>query len=178
MKQRIPDSLARWLMMTALIAACAATSTPTPQLPIMWRTTQSPVFPSEWPPTSSTKWGRYTFAYGSNPSELADGMYVTRSLTHTVVQRDGSEGEATVLSAALESVGIQGVSPLDATASAALKEGAQVQAQALQLTALPDVTLATELREYYRTWINLNGAFAQQIRSEHAAFFDWLESDR
>lgn len=151
--------------------------TPTPQLPIMWRTTQSPVFPSEWPPTSATAWRRYTFAYGSNPSELADGVHVTRPLTQTVVQRDGTAGEAVTLSTALESVGIQGVAPLAAAASAVLKTGPQVQAQALHLTALPNETAAIELREFYRTWIKLNGAFAKQIRTEHADFFAWIEND-
>jgi hypothetical protein len=178
MKQHLPEHAARWFVLTILLAACTTTSTPTPQPPIMWRTTQSPVFPGEWPPTSATMWVRYTFAYGSSPIGLADGMYVTRPLTRTVMQRDGSEGEAITLSTTLESVGIQGVSPLDAAASAALKKGAQVQTQVLQLTALPDATAAAELREFYRTWIKLNGAFVKQVRAEHADFFDWIESDR
>jgi hypothetical protein len=46
----------------------------------------------------------------------------------------------------------------------------------LQLTALPDGKMVAELREYYRTWIKLNGAFAAQIHSEHADFFDWIEN--
>jgi hypothetical protein len=104
-------------------------------------------------------------------------MYVTRPLTRTVVQRDGSEGEATTLSAALESVGIQGVLPLDAASSAALKKGPQVQTQLLQLTALPGETTAAEVREYYRTWIKFNGAFVKQVRADHAGFFDWIERD-
>lgn len=166
-----------WLALAILMAACTAMSTPTPQLPIMWRTTQSPVFPDQWPPTSSTKWVHYSFAYGSSPSGLADGMYVTRPLTRTVVQRDGSEGEAITLSTALESIGIQGVSPLEAASGAALNKGLQVQTQALQLTALPDESAAAELREYYRMWIKLNGVFAKQIRTEHKNFFDWIESD-
>ena len=168
-----------WIILAALLAACGATSmTLTPQPPIMWRTTQSPVFPSEWPPTSATTWVRYTFAYGSSPSGLADGMYVTRPLTRTAVQRDGSEGAAIALSAALESVDIQGVSPLDATSSAALKTGPEVQTQVLQLTALPDEITAAGAREYYRMWIKFNGAFAAQIRSEHATFFNWIENER
>jgi hypothetical protein len=165
-----------WIMLVALITACGATSMrPTPALPIAWRTTQSPVFPNKWPPTASTGWVRYAFAYGTSPTTLADGVYVTRPLTRTEVQRDGSDGMVATLSTALESVGIQGVKPLDATSSALLGKGPQIQAQCLQLTALPNATAAAEVREFYRTWINLNGAFAAQIRSEHAAFIEWIE---
>lgn len=177
MKQRLAARAARWSVLTILLAACAAPSTPTPQPPMMWRTTQSPVFPSEWPPTSATRWVRYTFAYGNSPSGLADGSYVTRPLTRTVVQRDGSVAQAIPLSTTLESVGIQGVSPLDAASSATLGQGPQIQARCLQLTALPDEALAAELREFYRMWLKLNGAFAKQIRVEHADFFAWIEND-
>lgn len=178
MNQQLPESAAHWLALTIVIAACAATSTPMPSPPIMWRTTQSPVFPNEWPPTSSTTWTRYTFAYGNSPTTmLGDGMYVTRPLTRTAVRRDESEGNVIALSTVRESVGIQGVSPLDAASSAALNKGPQVQARLLQLTMLPDEAVAVELRDYYRTWINLNGTFVVQIRSEHRDFFDWLEND-
>jgi hypothetical protein len=177
MRQHLPECAVGWLTLAIWLAACTATTTPTPQLPIMWRTTQSPVFPSEWPPTTETVWTRYTFAYGSSPSGLSDGMYVTRPLTRTEVQRDGSAGQSTTLSTDLESVGIQGVSPLDAAASAVLKKGPQIQAQVLQLTTLPGETAAVELREFYRTWIKLNGRFAAQIRAEHAKFFAWIEND-
>jgi hypothetical protein len=177
MNHRLLAGAARWLALMIWIAACTSMSTPTPQPPMMWRTTESPVFPNEWPPTSATVWTRYTFSYGNSPTELADGMFVTRPLTRTTVRRDGSEGDAIALSTTLESIGIQGVSPLDAASSAALGKGPQVQAQGLQLTALPNETAAAELREYYRTWIKLNGKFATQIRAEHADFFDWIERD-
>jgi hypothetical protein len=177
MNHRLLVGIGRWLTLAILLAACAATSTATPP-PMLWRTTQSPVFPSEWPPTSATVWTRYTFAYGSSPSGgLADGMYVSRPLTRTEVQRDGGAGQATTLNTVLESTGIQGVLPLDADSSAILGKGSQVQAQCLQLTALPDEAAAAELREYYRTWIKLNGAFAAHIRAEHADFFAWIERD-
>jgi hypothetical protein len=35
---------------------------------------------------------------------------------------------------------------------------------------------AAALRAYYQAWIKFNGTFTVQIRSEHTAFFDWLES--
>lgn len=178
--------VAAWLMLTIMIAACGgtvlpgATSTSKPPsqpdgLPTMWSTTQSPLFPLEWPPTSAMTWVRYTFAYGTNPMTLMDGAYVTRPLTRTVVQRDGTDGEAITLSTALEEAGIQGVRPLDAASSAALGKGPQVQARCLQLQTLPDEASAVELREYYRVWVSLNGAFAKFIRPDHAAFFEWIE---
>ncbi len=157
-----------------------ATATPTPSPsagpPTLWTTMQSPLFPSEWPPTASMTWVRYSFAYGRNPATLMDGAYVTKPLTRTIVQRDGTDGEATTLSTALESAGIQGVRPLDAVSSAALSKGAEVQAQCLRLQSMPDNAAAVGLREYYRVWVNLNGAFMAFIRPDHAAFLDWIEA--
>ena len=178
--------VATWFMLTMLIAACGgtvlpgATSTSKPPshpdgMPTMWSTTQSPLFPTEWPPTTSTMWVRYTFAYGTNPTTLMDGAYVTRPLTRTIIQRDGTDGAATTLSTVMEEAGTQGVKPLDAASSTTLGKGAQVQAQLLRLQATPDETEAAEVREYYRVWISLNGVFAKFIRPDHAAFFDWIE---
>lgn len=175
-------------LLAMLIAACGGTAmpsdTPTPRppsppsgMPTMWTTTQSPLFPSEWPPTASTTWARYTFAYGTNPTTLMDGAYVTQPLTRTLVQRDGIDGAAATLSTALEEAGTQGVKPLDAASSAALGKGAQVQALCLQLRDLPDDAAAAELRGYYRVWVGLNGAFVKFIRPDHAMFFQWLESE-
>jgi hypothetical protein len=141
----------------------------------MWSTTQSPLFPTEWPPTTSTTWVRYSFAYGRNPTTLMDGAYVTRPLTRTVVQRDGTDGAATTLSTALEEAGTQGVKPLDAASSTTLGKGPQVQARCLQLQSMPDEASAVELREYYRVWLSLNGAFTKFIRPDHAAFLEWIE---
>lgn len=144
----------------------------------MWTMMQSPLFPSEWPPTASTTWVRYTFAYGNNPTRLMDGAYVTQPLTRTIVQRDGTAGESTTLGSALEEAGIQGVKPLDAASSAAQGKGTQVQAQLLSLQASPDETVTAEVRAYYRVWVGLNGAFAKFIRPDHATFFQWIESEQ
>jgi len=176
------------VLLALLIAACAGgtsmpSDTPTPKppsppsgMPTMWTMTQSPLFPSEWPPTASTTWARYTFAYGTNPTTLMDGAYVTQPLTRTLVQRDGTDGAAVTLSTALEEAGTQGVKPLDAASSAALGKGAQVQTLCLQLQSTPDDTAAAELRGYYRVWVGLNGAFVKFIRPDHAEFFTWIEA--
>ena len=47
-------------------------TTPPPDLTV-WRKVRSPLFPSNWAPSADTVWVRYTFAYGSNPTELMDG---------------------------------------------------------------------------------------------------------
>ncbi len=158
-------------------------ATPTPQpFPspsgpqAMWTMMQSPLFPSEWPPTTLTTWVRYTFAYGRNPTKLMDGVYVTQPLSRTIVQRDGTDGEATTLRTAFEEAGIQGVKPLDAASSTALGKEPQVQAQLLQLQVTPDEAVAAEVRGYYRVWVGLNGVFAKFIRPSHAAFFEWIEA--
>jgi len=43
---------------------------------------------------------------------------------------------------------------------------------------MPDEATAAELREYYRLWLNLNGAFIKLIRANHAAFFEWLDNGK
>jgi hypothetical protein len=142
----------------------------------MWTTMQSPLFPDEWPPTASTVWVRYTFAYGNNPGRLADGAYVTRPLTRTTVRRDGTNGEVMISGTALESAGIQGVRPLDAASGATLGKGARVQAKSLQLQSMPDEATAAEVRGYYRVWVSLNGVFTALVRSDHEAFLEWVDS--
>ena len=164
------------VILSAFMTACTVMNTATPSMPIAWHTTQSPLFPDEWPPTASTVWTRYTFAYGSNPGALADGAYVTLPLTRTELRAAGASVLTTTLRTTLESAGIQGLQPLDATSSAALSTGPQIQEQCLQLHTMPDETAAVELRGYYRVWVKLNGAFAKLIQPDHAAFFDWLNS--
>lgn len=177
------------VLLSMLITACGGTTmsnaTPTPRPyaspsgpQAMWTMMQSPLFPSEWPPTASTTWVRYTFEYGRNPTKLMDGVYVTRPLTRTIVQRDGTDGAATTLRTAFEEAGIQGVKPLDAASSTALGKEPQVQAQLLKLQALPDAATAAQVREYYRVWVGLNGVVTKFIRPSHAAFLEWIESDQ
>lgn len=176
MKFKLHQAWPCWLVLAAFISACHTLDTPTSPPPISWHTTQSPPFPDEWPPTTSTVWVRYTFAYGSNPSALADGAYVTLPLTRTELRERGASAITTTLRTGLESAGIQGVTPLDAQSRAALETAPRVAAFGLQFIAAPDPEAANtrELREFYRTWLKFNGAFAKWIQPDHAAFFDWL----
>ncbi|HZY42494.1 MAG TPA: hypothetical protein VFF59_10915 [Anaerolineae bacterium] len=164
------------IILAAFITACNAMSTPTPAMPIFWQATQSPLFPNEWPPTTSTVWVRYTFAYGSNPSALVDGVYVTRPLTRTEVSREGRTVAAIDLNNPLESVRTQGMVPLTLQQQAMLDRRAQVESYGLTLTVLPaaGASEAAELRAYYQLWLKFNGAFAKLIQPDHAAFFEWL----
>lgn len=175
------------VMLAMLIVACGAGGTPMPSATstpqpfpspagpqAMWTTMQSPLFPSEWPPTAATTWVRYTFAYGRNPTTLIDGVYVTKPLTRTLIQRDGTEGTATTLRTEFEEAATQGVKPLDAASSTALGTSAQVETQLLSLQAAPDEAVAAEVRAYYRVWIGLNGAFTKFIHPSHVAFLEWI----
>ena len=179
MKQHLPESIVCWLTLAFSVVACTSISTPAPPPPVFWRTTQSPVFPNEWPPTSATVWTRYTFAYGSSSTGLADGMYVSRPLTRTEVNRHGQVVAETNLNNPLESIDTQGVVPLSSQQQVTLAKRAQVERYLLQLVALPAANRQTaDLREFYRLWFQFNGAFVKQIRSDHAVFLDWINRDQ
>ncbi len=174
-----------WLMgvnalLTFLLCACSSaassTATPMPQMPdTLWQTTESPLFPNTWPPTSATIWTRYTFAYGHNPAKLIDGAYVTLPLAKTDWTTNGVSTTIT-LSNNMTQAAIQGVVPLDAQAQADLSKGQQISNECLKLIGLPDTNVpeTKDLLTYYRAWFKYNGAFLGLIRQEHAAFINWV----
>ena len=152
-------------------------SAPTTSPDIMWRETQSPVFPMNWPPTADTVWIRYTFAYGSNPSQLMDGNYVSNPLSKTE-WKAGVE-TTTVLSKEMTQAAIQGMVPLDEESQRNLENYSQASNFSLKLTGIPDPqTLETqEFLAYYRAWFKYNGAFLGLIRPDHGAFIEWITQD-
>jgi len=87
---------------------------------ISWSKTESPLFPSNWPPTADTAWVSYTFAYGSNPAMLMDGAYVTSPLART--EWKGNVSTTTKLSNEVKQASIQGVLPLDSQTLAILEK--------------------------------------------------------
>lgn len=168
----------------ALIFICACNfagrvpaATPQPDM-TAWSETESPLFPLSWPPTADTVWVSYTFAYGSNPSTLMDGVYVTPPLSKT--EWEGGKSTTTVLSKDRKQETTQGVVPLDEQAGAILETGPRVSAYCLKLTALPDqpTSDAQDMLAYYQTWFKYNGAFLELIRNDHADFIEWVEQGR
>lgn len=103
------------VMLAIFLCACKLTAnlpTATTQPDMtMWRKTDSPLFPTIWPPTSETIWVHYTFAYGNNPTKLMDGAYVTNPLSKT--EWLGGKATTTALSNDMTQVAVQGVLPLD-----------------------------------------------------------------
>ena len=182
---RVGKAITGGALFTLILLACnfitpktgADLTSPTTSPDILWRETQSPLFPINWPPTADTVWVRYTFAYGSNPSQLMDGNYVSNLLSKTEWQA-GVES-TTVLSKEISQAAIQGVVPLDEETQKILGNESQVSEYILKLTEMPDLQ-ASETQEflaYYRVWFKYNGAFLKLIRAEHGAFIEWVTQD-
>jgi hypothetical protein len=153
---------------------------PAPAMPdLTWMKTESPLFPSIWPPTADTVWVRYTFAYGSNPANLADGTYVSAPLSKTEMKAGGSP-TTTVLNNEMTKAGTQGVMPLDNQALEILKTEKRVSASCLGLTELPDPNnpATQEILAYYQAWFKYNGAFLDLVRANHAGFIDWVNQGK
>lgn len=140
----------------------------------VWRKTESPLFPTNWPPTSDTVWVRYTFAYGNNPAKLIDGTYVTYPLSKT--EWKGGISTTTELSNKMTQAAVQGVLPLDNQTSIMLENEKQISAYCLKMTELPSPNMpeTKEILAYYHAWFKYNDAFLGLIRENHADFIDWV----
>lgn len=169
---RIISLLGRVILLAFLLSGCESNKMPPSS--IMWTRTESPLFPTDWPPSAETVWVSYTFAYGIDPTTLMDGSYVTAPLSKTE-WRAGS-GTTIILSDQMREAGIQGVTSLDEQARRILMTGRRVSQSCLALTALPDLDQneTKELLAYYGTWFQYNGTFVGLIRRDHAAFMDWI----
>lgn len=168
--------LLMYLVACNFTAVLPATS-PSPDLTV-WRQVRSPVFPSTWAPTAETVWVRYTFAYGSNLTQLGDGEYVTKPLSKTECR--GDVVKTTVLSHEMAQAAIQGVLPIDQPTRFLLQNEKPVTGDCVEMTRLPDLNLpeTKELLAYYRAWFKYNGAFLDLIRKDHKDFIDWVTSNK
>ncbi len=155
------------------LSACNFT-TALPASTTVWRKVRSPLFPSNWAPTAETVWVRYTFAYGSNPTKLMDGEYVTKPLSKTECREDVVK--TIELSNEITQAAIQGVTPIDKPTLLLLQNEKPVTGDCVMMTQLPDPNLpeTQELLAYYRAWFKYNGAFLDLIRKDHADFIDWV----
>jgi len=150
-------------------------SPPANKPPVLWNPAYSALFPNEWPPTPATIWVRYAYAQGRDMN-LSDGVRVAAPWARLELR--GSPATVTIvpLSASLEPVTIQGVTPIDAATQAVLAKGDDVSAYCLQLTALPPPNSppAAEMRAFYQTWLKYNGALVKLIQPSHEKFLAWL----
>ena len=167
--------------LTFLISACnflaskvqtEPSSTTSPE--IMWTETQSPFFPTTWPPSSNTTWVRYTFAYGNNSALLMDGSYVTNPLSKTK-WKAGIEA-TTELNKEKTQAAIQGVVPLDEETQKIFEDEKLVSEYCLTLTNLPDLNTpeAQKMLAYYKAWFKYNNAFVELVKSDHSEFINWV----
>jgi hypothetical protein len=166
------------VMLAIFLCACKLTTnlpaaTAQPDM-TMWRKTESPLFPTIWPPTSGTVWVRYTFAYGNNPTKLMDGAYVTNPLSKTEWQ--GGKATTTALSNDMTQVAVQGVLPLDSQTRTIFENEKPVFDYCLKMTELPNQNNpeTKDMLAYYQAWFKYNGAFLGLIRANHADFIDWV----
>ena len=142
---------------------------------ISWSKTESPIFPSNWPPTVGTVWVSYTFAYGSNPATLMDGA---SPLART--EWKGNISTITELSNEVKQASIQGVLPLDSQTLTILEKGNQAFEYCLNMTELPnrDKQETKEMLAYYQAWFKYNGAFLTLMREDHVDFIDWVSLNK
>ena len=142
---------------------------------ISWSKTESPIFPSNWPPTADTVWVSYTFAYGSNPATLMDGA---SPLART--EWKGNVSTITELSNEVKQASIQGVLPLDSQTLTILEKGNQAFEYCLNMTELPnlDKQETKEMLAYYQAWFKYNGAFLTLMREDHVDFIDWVSLNK
>lgn len=168
--------LLMYLVACNFTAVLPATS-PSPDLTV-WRQVRSPLFPSTWAPTAETVWVRYTFAYGTNPTQLRDGEYVTKPLSKTECR--GDVVKTMVLSPTMAQAAIQGVLPIDKPTSLLLQNEKPVTGDCVTMTQVPDRNLpeTKALLAYYRAWFKYNGAFLDLIRKDHKDFIDWVMANQ
>jgi len=145
--------------------------------PPFWSSSSTPPFPAQWPPTPTTTWVRYAYAYGLDP-QLADGEQIARPWARLELAAGSGRARVVLLSRKLEGIGTQGVAPLDAASLKVLETEDAVTARCLRLDGPPPAGRpeTTELAAFFRTWLGFNGVIAEAIGPDHAAFLAWVEA--
>jgi hypothetical protein len=143
---------------------------------IIWQPAHSPFFPSEWPPTPTTTWVRYAFAYGLDP-DIGGGQRVAPPWAFVEVRAGGEMASIAQQRLRLEAFDVQGTVSLSREALAALNKGEQVVVYSLSLSAVPAASSSegADMRAFYRAWFAGNGAIAALIKPAHAGFVAWVE---
>jgi hypothetical protein len=161
-----------WKKIEATIEPAAS-----PQDFMGWRYALSPAIPAAWPPDGKGSVYYYAFAYGLNPTRLADAEFVAAPWLRVKVDAIGkSAPQLEILTKKIKEIGIQGVRPLEAEELGVLKQAKQVEEQVYKLTqatSLRSVDSVT-VKQHYQLWCSTQGAIAEQLRPQHKKFFDWV----
>ena len=144
---------------------------------VSWQYAISPPVPASWPPDGSGLLYFYAFAYGANPTRLADGQFVAAPWARVRVDATGkSAPKLEILRKDIKGVGIQGVRPLTQDQITVLKTGSECEAQMFKLsqgTSLP-IADTEALRSCFTLWCATHGTVVEQLRPLHKDFFNWI----
>jgi hypothetical protein len=151
---------------------------------LSWMRAETPFLPNEWPPTASTVWTSYIFAYGHDVAgNLADGQHVAQPWAKIVVDRATGKARLSILGDKIVDSGkIQGVQPLSAETTALLNRGSEVREWSFGLTASPpwpgEGRKTAQMQQYFKSWEGYNGVIRALVEADHAAFFNtWVAVD-
>ena len=140
----------------------------------------TPWFPTQWPPSSETPWLRYGYARGQEfPPRIADGEQVSKVLLRAELIPYERKVKISWLQEKIEAQGIQGIRPLMPDEAEVLRQDKEIKIKVLGLQSLPPANDATgtQLKKYYRLWLQTNGVIADQIKGFHPAFFAWVVAE-
>lgn len=143
--------------------------------PTFWNPAYSPYMAGEWPPTPTTTWTRYAYAYGQDPG-LSDGLRVAYPWAKVERVAGASTATIIVLGDSIDPYSTQGVRPADPATIAALNSQPSVESYVFGLTGLPD-PMAPEtilMANFYRSWRANHGAIAKELVPLHADFWVWV----
>ena len=142
-----------------------------------WTYSICPGVPLDWPPNPDLFLIYYIYALGHAPRSLADGTYIAAPWAGIEVDtKRKSDPKFKLLLSKIRKIGIQGVRPLSKKETAVYNNKESVEACLGSLSSIPDETTTgvKELKEFYCTWIKLNGVIAEEISPRHKKFFNWL----
>jgi len=142
-----------------------------------WSFAVTPPIPAAWPPDGKGVVYYYAFAYGMNPSRLADGEWIAAPWARVKVDATGQAApQLEMLTKGIKEVGIQGVRPLRDEEIKTLDQQAAVEEQIQTIskkTSLRGID-AKPLKQFFQLWCSTNGVIVEQLRSKHPQFFDWV----
>jgi len=142
-----------------------------------WSSAVTPPIPAAWPPDGKGVVYYYAYAYGMNPSRLADGEWIAAPWARVKVDATGqAASQLEMLTKEIKELGIQGVRPLQEDEVKISRQRALVEEQILNLSTKSSVAGfdAKPVKQFFRVWCSTNGVIVEQLRSKHPQFFGWV----